>query len=286
MPDRQIFYDPERKRWKRLRRVLDAGAVLTTLVIIGFVFNVLRNQELPELLLPTPKHNYRALPDRQPLLRVHNLRPSRRKTDRKPSDIPFNSGEGLRAAYYVQDDAASYSSLKEHVHQIDLLFPQWLHIDAPNGTLMMMSGDNLREFPVIDSVAVHDPDDLNKVKHVIQAAKEDTEIFPAINNFNPHTQEWDTGVGNLLTDSGKSTLLLQQIMRFLATYPVYRGISFDVESIPDTDDPAYLRFIQALYAQMQPRNLRLYVNVGVAASDNDLKYIRTRSAYRSTRARF
>ena len=278
MPEQQIFFDPERKRWKRLRRILDATAVLSTLVVIGFIFNVIRNQQLPELLLPNLKHNYRALPESSILERNgKNQRPARRKTERKPSEIPLNTGEGLRAAYYVQDDPASYSSLKEHIHQIDMLFPQWLHVDSPNGTLMMMSGDNLREFPVIDSVAVHDPDDLNKVKHVIQAAKEDTEIFPAINNFNPHTQEWDTGVGNLLTDSGKSTLLLQQIMRFLATYPVYRGISFDVESIPDADDPAYLRFIQALYAQMQPRNLRLYVNVGVAASDNDLKVIAANS---------
>ena len=87
-------------------------------------------------------------------------RPARRKTDRRPSQIPFNTGEGLRAAYYVQDDAASYSSLKEHIHQIDMLFPMWLHVDSPNGTLMMMSGDNLREYPVIEGTAVHDPDDV------------------------------------------------------------------------------------------------------------------------------
>ena len=58
-------------------------------------------------------------------------RPARRKTERKPSEIPFNTGEGLRAAFYVPYDAASYSSFKEHVHQIDLLFPAWLHVDAP-----------------------------------------------------------------------------------------------------------------------------------------------------------
>jgi hypothetical protein len=47
MPDRQIFFDPERKRWKRLRRILDTtAAVLSTLVVIGFIFNVLRNQQL------------------------------------------------------------------------------------------------------------------------------------------------------------------------------------------------------------------------------------------------
>jgi hypothetical protein len=98
MPDRQIFFDPQRKRWKRLRRILDAAAVLSTLVLAGFIFNVFRYQRLPWLLLPTPKHNYKALPDPFPRS-AKVLRPKRRTTDRRPSEIPLNSGEGLRAAY-------------------------------------------------------------------------------------------------------------------------------------------------------------------------------------------
>jgi peptidoglycan-N-acetylglucosamine deacetylase len=99
--------------------------VLSTLVLAGFIFNVLRNQHCPSCCCPRPKHNYKALPDARSACcaQRQNQRPARRKTDRKPSEIPFNTGEGLRAAYYVQDDAASYSSLKEHVHQIDMLFP-------------------------------------------------------------------------------------------------------------------------------------------------------------------
>jgi cellulose synthase/poly-beta-1,6-N-acetylglucosamine synthase-like glycosyltransferase/spore germination protein YaaH/peptidoglycan/xylan/chitin deacetylase (PgdA/CDA1 family) len=278
MPDQQIFFDPERKRWKRLRRILDATAVLSTLIVAGFIFNVLRNQQLPELLLPNPKHNYRALPEPTILERNgKNQRPARRKTERKPSDITLNTGEGLRAAYYVQDDPASYSSLKEHIHQIDLLFPMLLHVDSPNGTLMMMSGDNLSELPLISGGIVHDPDYQDKVKKVIQEAKEDTEIFPAINNYNPHTQQWDAGVGNVLMDPDRNAALLQQITSFLATYPAYRGISLDFESLPDADEQVYLSFIQALYAQMHPRNLRLYVNVAVATNDNVLKAIAANS---------
>jgi len=278
MPDRQIFFDPERKRWKRLRRILDAGAVISTLVVAGFIFNVLRGQRLPELLLPIPRHNYRALPEPSILLRnVKNQRPARRKTERKPSDIPFNTGEGLRAAYYVQDDESSYSSLKEHVHQIDMLFPQWLHIDAPQGTLMMMSGDNLREYAVIEGATVHDPDDMSKVKRVIAAARTDTEIFPHVNNYNPHTQSWDAAVGAVLADPQKSAALRQQIMRFLIAFPAYRGLSLDIETIPDEDDAAYISFIEALYADMHPHNLRLYVNVAVATSDQDLKTIAANS---------
>jgi cellulose synthase/poly-beta-1,6-N-acetylglucosamine synthase-like glycosyltransferase/peptidoglycan/xylan/chitin deacetylase (PgdA/CDA1 family)/spore germination protein YaaH len=277
MPDRQIFFDPERKRWKRLRRIFDAAALISTLVLAGFFIHVLRNQHMPELLLPIPKHNYRALPDPTNLLRIRNQRLVHRKTKLKPSDVPLNTGEGLRAAYYVQDDPSSYSSFKEHVHQIDMLFPQWLHVDSPNGTLMMMSGDNLSEFPVIQGSTIHDPDYLNKIKRVIQLAREDTEIFPAINNFNPHTQQWDTGIGQVLDDPDKSAAFRQQLMRFLAAYPAYHGLSFDIESIPDKDHPAYLRFVQALYAQMHARKLRLWVNVAASVNNNDLKAIAANS---------
>ena len=277
MPDGQIFYDPHRKRWRRLRRVLDALAVLSTIVLAVFIVSILRTQRLPELLLPIPRHNYRALPDRSLLLRSRFSRLSRRKTHRRPSDIPLNTGEGLRAAYYVQDDAASYTSLKEHVHQIDLLFPQWLHVDSPNGTLMAMSNDNLREYPVIESGIVHDPDGLNKVKGVLQGEHVDTEIFPHLNNYNPHTQSWDDGMGAVLQDPVKSAALRDQIVRFLGAYPIYRGLSFDIESIPDDADSAYIAFIRELYAQMHPRNLRLYVNVATGASDDDLKQIAANS---------
>jgi hypothetical protein len=104
--------------------------------------------------------------DRTPLLqRSRGQGAARRKTTRRPSEIPLNTGEGLRAAYYVPDDATSYSSFKERVHQIDILFPQWLHVNVAQGTLVAMSGDNtLREFPVIDGATVHDPDDLNKIR--------------------------------------------------------------------------------------------------------------------------
>jgi cellulose synthase/poly-beta-1,6-N-acetylglucosamine synthase-like glycosyltransferase/peptidoglycan/xylan/chitin deacetylase (PgdA/CDA1 family)/spore germination protein YaaH len=270
MPDRQIFFDPQRKRWKRLRRVFDIAAVVFTLVLAGFIFNVLRFQRLPELLLPVPKHNYKALPDVHP---SRAQRPARRKTDRKPSDIPFNTGEGLRAAYYVQDDAASYSSLKEHIHQIDLLFPQWLHALSPQGTLLGNNPDTHRDFAIVDSSGVHDPDDGDRVKHVIVAAKEDTEVYPHLNNYNAATQSWDAGMGQLLKDPGKRAALRQQLVRFFTAYPFYRGLSLDFESLPEDATPAYLTFIHELESDLHPLKVRLLVNTAVATSDADLKTI-------------
>ncbi|MGA3344833.1 MAG: glycosyltransferase [Terracidiphilus sp.] len=272
MPDKQIFYDPQRKRWKRLRRIFDVTAVAFTLVLAAFIFNVLRYQQLPELLLPTPKHNYKALPERPPLLHgVKIQRPARRKTDRKPSEIPFNTGEGLRAAYYVPYDEASYSSLKEHIHQIDMLFPEWLHIDAPQGTLLGINNDTHREYPIVDGATVHDPDEVNKVKRVIQAAKEDTEIFPHLNNFNPNTQSWDPAISGVFDDPGKRAALRGQILRFFTAYPAYHGLSLDIENLPDEASAGYMSFLHELYADLHARNLRLYVNAMVSTTDDDLK---------------
>jgi cellulose synthase/poly-beta-1,6-N-acetylglucosamine synthase-like glycosyltransferase/peptidoglycan/xylan/chitin deacetylase (PgdA/CDA1 family)/spore germination protein YaaH len=278
MPDKQIFFDPQRKRWKRLRRILDVTAVVFTLVLAAFIFNVLRYQQLPELLLPIPRHNYKALPERPPLLRgAKGQRPARRKTGRKPSDIPFNTGEGLRAAYYVPYDEASYSSLKDHIHQIDLLFPEWLHIDAPQATLLATNNDTHREYPVIDGNTVHDPDEVNKVKRVIQAAKEDTEIFPHLNNFNPNTQSWDPAMAAVFADGSKRAALREQIVRFFTAYPAYRGLSLDIENLPDDASAGYMSFLKELYADLHPRNLRLYVNAAVSTTDDDLKQIAANS---------
>jgi cellulose synthase/poly-beta-1,6-N-acetylglucosamine synthase-like glycosyltransferase/peptidoglycan/xylan/chitin deacetylase (PgdA/CDA1 family)/spore germination protein YaaH len=274
MPDKQIFYDPQRKRWKRLRRVIDVAAVVFTLVLAIFIFDVLRFQALPKLMLPTPRHNYKALPERTV---IKGQRPARRKSSRKPSEIPFNTGEGLRAAFYVPDDPASYSSLKQHIHQIDLLFPDWLHIDAPQPTLLAIHSDTHLEYPVIDGNTVHDPDDLGKVKRVILAAKDDAEIFPHLNNFNPTTQSWDPAIGKMLADPGKRTQLCQNIVRFLATFPTYRGLSLDIENLPDEASPAYVSFLRELYADMHGRNLRLYVNTEILTTDDDFRQIAANS---------
>ena len=277
MAEKQIFFDPERKRWKLLRRIFDIAAIFTTLLLAAFIFNVFRARPLPELLLPSPRHNYKPLNDRAPALRSSRPRPTRRKTARLPSEIHFNSGEGLRAAYYAPDDASSYSSLKEHVHQIDLLFPQWLHVNGSQPTLLAVSSDNIRQYPVVDGASVHDPDELNKVKNVIAASREQTEIFPHLNNYNLHTQSWDASVGDMLSDPAKRAALREQVVRMLTAMPAYHGISLDFESLADNATPGYLSFIQELYDDLHSRNLRLYVNVAVSEPDADMETIAANS---------
>src|SRR5437763_3109572 len=122
-----IFYDPQRKRWKRVRRVLNFAGVLRTLVVAFFAVSVLRTEPLPSLQMPQERRAYR--PIKQSERRPYPRKPVTRRNPKKPpSQIALNSGEGVRAAFYVTWDAGSFASLREYAHQIDLLFPEWLHV--------------------------------------------------------------------------------------------------------------------------------------------------------------
>src|ERR1700733_6107432 len=174
--NRQVFFDPQRKRWKRLRRVTDSlalgGAVLGVLFIIG----LLRMKPLQGLDLRSTAKKYRALsspPANELKTRDALNRSAHRKTDLKPSDVVLNTGEGLRAAFYTDADPASYASLKQHLKQIDLLFPEWLHVTTADGNITALTSDNI-PFNVVEGSVVHGVDRENKVIRAIAAAREDT----------------------------------------------------------------------------------------------------------------
>src|ERR1700678_3591531 len=202
-------------------------------------------------------------------MKARYLKPARRKTSRKPSEIPFNSGEGLRAAYYVDDDAGSFASLKNHIHQIDILFPVWLYVSTADGTLQgaQIAEAPLRGYNEVDAHGGHSVDPQNKVHDLIAAAHEDTEIVPLLKNYNVLTQQWDQSVVAMLKNPAARSNLERQLGTFLAANPNYRGLSLDLEDLPDDALPGYHSLIGELYHQMHPKNLRLFVNEGGGADD-------------------
>jgi cellulose synthase/poly-beta-1,6-N-acetylglucosamine synthase-like glycosyltransferase/peptidoglycan/xylan/chitin deacetylase (PgdA/CDA1 family)/spore germination protein YaaH len=273
-----IFYDPGRKRWKRLRRILDTIAVLSTVVVVAFGINVLRRERLPELLLPTPKRNYRPLYEPSYSLRTRSgqLALQRRRRQR-PSDIPLNSGEGLRAAYYVDYDAASLVSLKQHIHDIDLLFTDWLHVVSPDGKLTAYTLDN-HPFAPVDASGVHNIDPDHKVEQAIANAHEDTEVFPMINNFDQLKGDFQSAiVEKFLMNRASQARFEKQVMELLAANPRYHGIALDMEAIPEDAQPGYRKLVADLYAKMHPMHLRLYINVPVDDNTWDFKYYAART---------
>src|SRR3954470_7296607 len=134
MASKPIFFDPQRKRWRRMRRAFDALAVVLSVVLIFFIYSAIKSTSLPEMSLAEQKRGYHPLKEKE--LRHTKVKPAgRRKTKKPPSQVVFNTGEGIRAAFYVTWDAGSLASLREYVQQIDLLYPEWLHVTNQEGRI-------------------------------------------------------------------------------------------------------------------------------------------------------
>jgi peptidoglycan-N-acetylglucosamine deacetylase len=197
---KQVFYDPRRSRWKRVLLLSNILGILITLLIIFFVYSVMRGVPLPELLLQEQKHPYHALKEREKEKEKERRRLAHKRGHRKsklaPSQVKLNAEEGIRAAFYVDWDAASFSSLREYSRQIDLLFPDWLHVLTPDGHIQAVANETNKLYDVIQGSTVRQVDD--KVMAFLKSEGADTEVFPMVNNFNG--TDW-VNVADFLNDA-------------------------------------------------------------------------------------
>src|ERR1035437_9978822 len=201
-----VFYDPRRARWKRLRRLIDVSAVVISVLIIFFVFTALRDEPLPELLFSPQKRAFKALKesekekarDRQKKLAAR----SHRKSKLAASQVTLNQGEGIRAAFYVPWDAASFSSLRAFAHQIDILYPDWLHVLTAGGRLQSIDEQTNKFFDVVQGSTVLPVDD--RVMPFLKAEDPGMEVFPMVNNFDGSI--WVGDIVDFLNDPGARAL--------------------------------------------------------------------------------
>ena len=264
-----IFYDPRRARWKRLRRLFDILGITATLLVIFFVYSALRSEPLPDLLLPTLRRPFHALKEKEKekakekrrLAAVHR---GHRKSKSSPSQVLLNSEEGIRAAFYVSWDAASFSSLREYARQIDLLYPEWLHVLTPDGRLQSIDEHTNKFFDVVQGSAVHSVDD--KVMPFLKAEDTGMEVFPMVNNFDG--AEW-IDISAFLNNPEARARFRQQVGTFLVT-DNYRGLMIDFEDFPKKGQPGYLALLKDLSSDLHAKGMKLYVSV--QARNTDFNY--------------
>ncbi len=262
---KSIFYDPDRKRWGRLRILLSVlGAIISGLVLFFIVTVFVESDPLPHVLMPEQKRNLRALKEREHRKRA-SAKNTHRKTKSSPSQVVLNTDEGIRAAYYVTWDAASFVSLKEYYPQIDILFPEWLHVLTPDGHLQGFDSVN-HPFPVVENGIVHSTDD--RVMPFLRAEKAEVEVFPLINNYETVSKQWLSNIGEFLMDPDARQTFRTQLLLYLKS-DKFKGASIDFEEIPLKAQPGFLALIQELGQDLHARGLRLYVNVPVADKDYD-----------------
>jgi peptidoglycan-N-acetylglucosamine deacetylase len=268
MAQQPVFYDPRQGRWKRLRRIFDLAALAFTFLVIFFIYTALRSERLPDLLLPIQKRPYHALKEKEKEKakehrRLAALHRGHRKSKSAPSQVRLNAEEGIRAAFYVPWDAASFSSLREYARQVDLLFPTWLQVLTPDGRLQSVDEQTNKLFNVVQGTTVHLVDD--KVMPFVKSEDTGMEVFPVVQNFDG--TDW-IDISAFLNDPDARARFRGQADAFLAS-DKFRGLMIDFEDFPQKSQPGYMALLNELSDDLHAKGLKLYVSVQARNTDFD-----------------
>ncbi|HYA24452.1 MAG TPA: glycosyltransferase [Terriglobales bacterium] len=268
-----VFYDPRQARWKRLRRFFDLFALCVMVLVIFFIYNALHSELLPTLFWRTETKPYHALREneRERAKERRRLAAARRGRRKAKGISPFKADteEGPRAAFYVSWDAASFSSLREYARQIDLLYPEWLHVTTSDGHLQSIDEQTGKYFDVVENNTVHVVDD--KVMPFLKSEGIAMEVYPMVNNSDG--ADW-VDISGFLNDPDARARFRDQIDAFLAT-DKYHGLMVDFEEFPREGQPGFNALLNELSADLHAKGLKLYVSVQPHNEDFNYSVIST-----------
>jgi peptidoglycan-N-acetylglucosamine deacetylase len=252
MPERKpIFYDEERRRWRRTRRLLEISGGLFTLVLVIFLLNVVRNPELPELLRT---NTYAALHAVHLPSRAKSTRPGRRRRVAALGTVPQNY-DPLRMAFYVGDDPMSMASLRLHYRDLDLLVPEALHAISPDGRLDADQDPKLTDF-----------------LKTLQAKNVELPVMSMVNNYDPK-KGWVVDEMTAMLANPMARERLARSLEEFADAERQPGIVVDFENVAESSQDGFNHFIHDLGADLHSRDLKLMVALPAADWSYNYKYL-------------
>ena len=268
MPERKpIFYDQERRRWRRTLRVLELTGGFFTLVLIVFLIDVGRKPELPDILRPDIHGGLHPIRGRQ---KPKILRGRKRKVAAL-GRVPQNY-DPLRAAFYVPYDPNSLASLQQHYHDIDLLIPETLHSLTPDGSLDVVTPDGkLHRVPPDGHLSIVPDPKLASWMEGKETSGLELPVMGLMNNSDGTIWQNDKLAAMMTTPAARQTLIRTAVL--YTESQKQSGIVLDFENIPDDDQQSFTRFVEELAKGLHAANLKLMVTLPAADWNYDYKSI-------------
>src|SRR6266853_3240586 len=262
---RPIFYDAERVRWRRTRRVLEISGILLTLLLAYFFITIAVSVELPAGLLPDTRPAYRALKSK--IKKV----PAREGRHRRISNIGTvpASYDPLRAAFFVSWDAASFASLKKHYKDIDVLIPDQLHAVTPDGALTIVDYERYQTVKASPTEAIALMKD-DKLHRWMKSANVEMPIMGLLDNYDG--QVWR--IKEMVAMLGNKTAR-QSLVRDVVDYTVgahQAGVVVDFEEVPDATQPHFREFAAELGPALHSVGLKLMIALPARDDAYDYKF--------------
>jgi peptidoglycan-N-acetylglucosamine deacetylase len=264
-----IFYDAERARWRRTRRVLEITGALLTALLVYFFVTIVVSVELPAGLLPEIKPAFHALKTAAKK-KTNGLREGRHQRVANIGKVPA-SYDPLRAAFYVSWDANSLASLKKHYKDIDLLIPEQLHGVTADGAITIVDYTHNQTRPVkatpAEAIALLKGDELHQWMKSLNPPIE-LPMMGMLDNYDGAVWHIDE-MAALLANPTARHFLIQSVTEY-AVQAHQAGIVVDFEEVPEASQAHFRQFATELAASLHAVNLKLMI--ALPARDDDYDY--------------
>jgi cellulose synthase/poly-beta-1,6-N-acetylglucosamine synthase-like glycosyltransferase/peptidoglycan/xylan/chitin deacetylase (PgdA/CDA1 family)/spore germination protein YaaH len=262
-----IFYDAERVRWRRTRRIMEISGVLLTALLAYFFVNIAASVELPAGLVPDTRPIYRALKIKTGPKIVPG-REGRHQRVANIGNVPA-SYDPLRAAYYVSWDSNSLASLKRHYKDLDVLIPEQLHAVTSDGQLTIVDYERYQTVKASPEEAISLLKD-DKLHRWMKSANVELPIMGLLNNYDG--QVWRVNeMVQLLANQEARHGLVREVIEY-AVEAHQSGIVVDFESIPDQSQANFREFVSELSSALHAVGLKLMVELPARDDAYDYKF--------------
>ena len=249
-----IFYDAEKVRWRRTRRILEISGVLLTMLLVYFFFTIVRTVELPSSLLPDTRPVYHPTKKKlKPVL----LREGRHKRVANIGQVPATY-DPLRAAFFVSWDPNSLASLKKHYKDIDLLMPEQLHAVTPDGAITVVDYERNQTVQAspMEALSRLQQDKLHQWMRSMNPPLE-LPMMGLLNNYDGSV--WRVKeMAELLARPDSRGRLISDVTQY-AVAAKQAGIVVDFEEVPEASQANFRDFIGQLAPSLHAVGLKLMI---------------------------
>ncbi|HEY8714087.1 MAG TPA: polysaccharide deacetylase family protein, partial [Candidatus Acidoferrum sp.] len=263
-----IFYDAERVRWRRTRRVLEITAILLTVSLAYFFVTIAVSVDLPAGLLPDTRPGFHPL-KLKPNAKLLPVREGRRRRVANIGSVPA-SYDPLRAAFFVSWDPNSLASLKAHYKEIDLLIPAQVHSVTADGALTVIDYENAQntfKTTPAGAIAVLKEDKLHQWMKSLNLEMPTMGLLDNYDGVNWHVKELADMLANPAARHNLERDLLEYATKFHES-----GIVVDFEEVPDDSQQHFKRFAAELANALHSANLKLMIALPARDEDYDYRF--------------
>jgi cellulose synthase/poly-beta-1,6-N-acetylglucosamine synthase-like glycosyltransferase/spore germination protein YaaH/peptidoglycan/xylan/chitin deacetylase (PgdA/CDA1 family) len=246
MSSSPIFYDPKKRRRRRTRQVTAAILAVTVVLLVLFGMTILSAPLLPSTIWPVAGFGLRPYV-------TPPVRQKARQSPRKLLQVPKAGGQRpdpVRAAFYVNWDPTSFTSLRQNHRAIDLLIPEWMHMTTADGRIQ--HEDDGQVLAWLHSEGIKMP------------------VMPMINNFVSAGQTWQSAeLARFLADNRALASFFDQLEAYIKARS-FPGVVLDFEEVPEPSQPAFRKFVAQLAARMHAIGAKILITL--PASDDSYDY--------------